>query len=139
MGEAKRRRAIDPNYGKVSQGFARKTISLGIQISKRSGNYIVFCKKCGFWIDSASLEEDAVLVKEAVEKLAAIDPPKLFSRNGWLKWLQKYWSQIPEVDAKTWVVDPSNASEALESLAVGLHPADIDGAKEATFFYKELR
>lgn len=139
MGEAKRRKAADPNYGKSNssgKGFSRKTVQLGISVSQKSGNYIVYCKKSGFWIDSAIAKEDAELVKAAVQEIADIDPPKSFSQNGWLKWLKQYWSQIPEVDARTWVVDSSSVGEAIDSLLSGAHPSDIASATETTFFSK---
>ena len=124
MGESKRRKLLDQNYGK------NKPLSLGIKTSEHSGNYIVFCQHCGYWIDSATEYDDAILVKNAVEKIAAIDPLRSYSFDPWQKWSEKHWKELPVVDAVTWRITSEAEKRAIFN---GIHPETI-GAERTTFF-----
>jgi hypothetical protein len=131
MGEAKRRKFIDPDYGK------RKPLSLGIKVSDRSGNYIVFCQYCDYWIDSATEYDDAILVKEAVEKAVEASPVRGYTKDHWYDWLKRNFAKLPVVNAKSWVIDtqdPDRYKSTLRLLQEGLHPADVEGIRETTFF-----
>jgi hypothetical protein len=130
MGESKRRKLLDPNYGK------RKPLSLGIKVSDQSGNYIVFCQYCDYWIDSATEYNDAILVKNAVEEIAKNNPVKQYTKKHWHDWMKLNHNNLPDVDAKTWVLDTQDLDRrksALRLLQEGLHPADISDCRETTW------
>jgi hypothetical protein len=121
----------------MGKGFSVKKIkplSLGIKISDRSGNYIVFCQYCDYWIDSASKYDDAVKVKKAVERIVRSRPLSQYTQQNWQNWMVKNFKKLPTVDAKTWTISSQDLDqEKLALIQNGVHPSSIEGIKETTW------
>jgi hypothetical protein len=52
-------------------------------------------------------------------------------------WLKRNFAKLPVVNAKSWVIDtqdPDRYKSTLRLLQEGLHPADVEGIRETTFF-----
>jgi hypothetical protein len=93
MGDAKRRKKLDPNFG-MSQAP-----KLRIETSPRTGNFIIACSHCGYWIDSASKIKDAELVLNGVLEILKEYPIEKFTSDNWNKWMVIHHEKIPMVDA----------------------------------------
>jgi hypothetical protein len=93
MGDGKRRNKLDPNFGKS------QSPKLQIDTSPRTGNFIIACSYCGYWIDSASKIKDAELVLNAVLGILKEYPIEKFTEKNWNKWMVIHHEKIPMVDA----------------------------------------
>ena len=110
MGDAKRRKKLDPDYGKVPRTEDKKdtpiTITINnrkprlqIDVSRLTGNFLINCSYCGFCIDSASKRKDAEKLLNAVMELLQEYPINTFDEDNWKTWMYLHHAKIPDVDA----------------------------------------
>jgi hypothetical protein len=128
MGDAKRRKKLDPNFA-MSQAP-----KLQIDTSPKTGNFIIACSHCGYWIDSASKIKDAELVLNTVLEILKEYPIKKFTPENWNKWMVIHHEKIPMVDAVTLTVmgnDRDKISEFYQKH--GKIPLDYPGYKANMF------
>lgn len=94
MGEARRRKAFDPDYGK-----SRKP-KIEIATSPVTGNFLVLHDRIIF--DSALLRADAEMVAAWLEKEVALEPlPRNWHRDlaTLQRWLENRSTPAPKVEA----------------------------------------
>jgi hypothetical protein len=128
MGDSKRRKKLDPNFGKS------QTPKLQIDTSPKTGNFIIACSHCGYWIDSASKIKDAELVLNAVLGILKEYPIEKFNSDNWNKWMVIHHEKIPMVDAVMLTVTGKDKDKILESYQKdGTIPLDYPGYKANMF------
>ncbi len=134
MGDAKRRKKLDPNFGKIQALRPQQTPRLKIDTSPRTGNFIIACSHCGYWIDSASKRKDAEFILNAVLEILTEYPIEKFTPDNWNKWMVIHHEKIPMVDAVMLTVPGKNKAKVLESYQKdGTIPLDDSGYKVSMF------
>lgn len=105
MGEAKRRKRLDPNYGKA------KSVEILIAVSELTGNFLVICD--GKVFDSASKRPDAERVANWLREQTAIAP---LPRN--------WWKDLGALDR--WIKERSTPAPRVNAVAFGVSATGID-------------
>jgi hypothetical protein len=109
MGDAKRRKKLDPSFA------TSQPPKLQIDTSPKTGNFIIACSHCGYWIDSASKIKDAELVLNTVLEILKEYPIEKFTQDNWNKWMVIHHEKIPMVDAVMLTVTGKDKDKIFES------------------------
>ena len=98
MGEAKRRKLLDPNYGKQYMP------EIKISKSTISNNWLVMIDESTF--DSSIKLEDAQLVADWLRKELKVHPLRRnFTTEQLMQWISKYGHQAPDTEAEVMVTN----------------------------------
>jgi hypothetical protein len=128
MGDAKRRKKLDPNFA------TSQAPKLQVDTSPKTGNFIIACSYCGYWLDSASKIKDAELVLNTVLEILKEYPIKKFTTENWSKWMVIHHEKIPMVDAVVLSVTGKDKDKISESYQKhGGIPLDYPGYKANMF------
>jgi hypothetical protein len=128
MGDAKRRKKLDPNFAKSQPP------KLQIDTSPKTGNFIIACSHCGFWIDSASKIKDAEFILNTVLEILKEYPINKFTSENWSKWMLAHHEKIPMVDAVVSTVTGKDKDKLFESYQKdGKISLDYPGGKATMF------
>ncbi|WP_310488387.1 hypothetical protein [Chamaesiphon sp. VAR_69_metabat_338] len=128
MGDAKRRKKLDSNFGRS------QSPKLQIDTSPKTGNFIIACSHCGYWLDSASKIKDAELVLNTALEILKEYPINKFTPENWSKWMKIHHEKIPMVDAVMLSVTEKDKDEILEIYQKhGGIPLDYPGYKTNMF------
>ena len=104
-----------PALGKIQAPRPEQTPRLQIDTSPQTGNFIIACSHCGYWIDSASKRKDAELVLNAVLEILQEYPIKKFTTENWNKWMAIHHEKIPMVDAVMLTLTGNNKNKIYEA------------------------
>ena len=131
MGDAKRRKQSDPMFG------ISKPPSLKIDISPQTGNFIIACSYCGYWLDSASKRADAEKVLNAVLDILKDYPLKHFVPESWKQWMSLHQEKSPMVDALMFTVQGKDKKKFLED-AKSTNFTQLDSSLLKTIMFSEI-
>jgi hypothetical protein len=109
MGEAKRRKQLDPNFGKPKKAFVTRKDGL-----TQLGNHGIYCGITGIIIDSAVTEEEAQkccdYINQQLLKFPLFNP----TQTKWREWCDEYQEWTP--DAVVLQVERGENSDSLRKI-----------------------
>lgn len=93
MGEAKRRKLLDPDYGKAKLRCPMLSVQLADFLAN-AGAYMLVCEYSGYEIEVFCDKERLIKLRESCISLLEKYPIKNYTVDGWNKWLEIHSAKL---------------------------------------------